>query len=88
LLAAEEAIQSSRLLEEITEEKRFRIGVCVGMGMSDLQDIYETGNLLFTKGYNRVTPYFIPRILPNLCAGQISIKYNLQVIFNLFFLFL
>ncbi|CAL8115812.1 unnamed protein product [Orchesella dallaii] len=48
------------------------------MGMLDLQDIQDTGSILDEKGYSRVSPYFIPRVLPNLAAGQISIKYGLQ----------
>lgn len=49
------------------------------MGLCDLQDVQDTGNILEVKGYSRVTPYFIPRILPNLAAGQISIKYKFEV---------
>ncbi|ODM95734.1 3-oxoacyl-[acyl-carrier-protein] synthase, mitochondrial [Orchesella cincta] len=83
LVAAEEALQQSKLVAEKDgpvniSVDRERVGVAVGMGMLDLQDIQDTGSILDEKGYSRVSPYFIPRVLPNLAAGQISIKYGLQ----------
>lgn len=56
-----------------------RVGVAIGMGLLDLQDILDVGNTLVEMGYSRVSPYFIPRILPNLASGQISIKYGFGV---------
>lgn len=80
LLATEEALHSSKLLSApLSQEAKERIGVAVGMGMLDLQDVVDTGKTLQDRGYSRVSPYFIPRILPNLSAGQISIKYGFQV---------
>lgn len=59
-----------------TEEELERIGVAVGMGMVDLDSICETYTDLQTKGYKRISPHFVPRILVNMAAGQISIKYG------------
>jgi len=44
------------------------------MGMIDLQDIYDTNDNL-KRAYNRVNPFFVPRILVKMAAGQISMKY-------------
>lgn len=83
LTAAEEALTQSELVEEgkdlIRNVDPERIGVAVGMGLLDLEDIQCTGSILCDKGYSRVSPYFIPRILPNLASGQISIRYGLRV---------
>ena len=74
LYAANQAIQQSKWFPE-TEEQKQRTGVAIGTGMVDLEDICDTNDAL-RLGYNKVSPFFVPRILPNMSAGQISIKYG------------
>ncbi|XP_050310132.1 3-oxoacyl-[acyl-carrier-protein] synthase, mitochondrial [Anthonomus grandis grandis] len=76
LLAANEALTDSNLLE-LSDEVKFKTGVAIGMGMVDLQDVCSTYEAL-KKGYHHVSPFFVPRILPNLAGGQISIKYGFK----------
>ena len=76
LTAAEEAVKDAKWTPQDEEDKR-DTGVAVGVGMIDLVDVcamYET----LKQSYSKVSPYFIPRILPNMAAGQISIKYGFQ----------
>lgn len=76
LLAAKQALQDANLLD-MTDDMKQNTGVAVGMGMVDLEDICTTYDSL-KKGYHHVSPFFVPRILPNMAAGNISIKYGFQ----------
>ncbi|KAJ3642522.1 hypothetical protein Zmor_025291 [Zophobas morio] len=76
LLAAKEAVEDANL-QNADAPTKTRTGVAVGMGMVDLDDICKTNDAL-RKSYKQVSPFFVPRILPNMSAGQISIKYGFQ----------
>jgi 3-oxoacyl-[acyl-carrier-protein] synthase II len=53
-----------------------RAGVIVGSGMGGLATLEETHLVAVDKGHRRVSPFFIPSIIVNLAAGQISIRYG------------
>src|SRR3954469_19773103 len=53
-----------------------RAGVIVGSGMGGLATLEETHLTAVNKGHRRVSPFFIPSIIVNLAAGQISIRYG------------
>eukprot|EP00057_Strongylocentrotus_purpuratus_P017108 XP_011671582.1 PREDICTED: 3-oxoacyl-[acyl-carrier-protein] synthase, mitochondrial isoform X1 [Strongylocentrotus purpuratus] len=77
LAAAQEALLQAEWKPE-SDDDRNNTGVAVGMIMAELQDIVDAGQTLREKGYKKLTPYFVPKILANLAAGHISIKYNLR----------
>ncbi|XP_043273264.1 3-oxoacyl-[acyl-carrier-protein] synthase, mitochondrial [Venturia canescens] len=76
LIATEEALNDAKWMPNEESDKR-DTGVTVGVGMIDLADVCTTYELL-KKSYSKVSPYFVPRILPNMAAGQISIKYGFR----------
>ncbi|KAG7167975.1 3-oxoacyl-[acyl-carrier-protein] synthase-like 1 [Homarus americanus] len=76
LVAAREAVENARWKPDDPEERE-RTGVAVGMGMVDLNDVVASGEALRDR-YSRVSPYFVPRILTNMAAGQISMKYSFE----------
>lgn len=76
LVAAQEAIENAKWKPDDPKERE-KTGVAVGMGMVDLDDVVTTGQCLQQK-YSKVSPYFVPRILTNMAAGQISMKYSFQ----------
>jgi 3-oxoacyl-[acyl-carrier-protein] synthase II len=52
------------------------VGVYVGAGMGGLPTIEHYHKVLLEKGPRRITPFFIPMLIINLAAGQISIKFG------------
>jgi len=87
LATAKEALVDAELLDsfqdkhdttEQVQSLRRRSGVSIGTGMVDLEEISNTGVLLNSGMYKKISPYFIPRILPNMAAGLVSMRYGFQ----------
>ncbi|KAI0841790.1 putative 3-oxoacyl--synthase [Hypoxylon sp. FL0890] len=53
-------------------------GVCLGSGIGNLDDIYTTSIAYEQDGYRKVSPLFVPKILINLAAGHIAMRYGFQ----------
>ena len=77
LTAAEEAISDAGWKPE-DDESRERTGVLIGSGIGGIETIAETAVILKERGPRRVSPFFIPAALINLCSGQVSIKYGFK----------
>jgi len=58
---------------EVTESNAERTGVLVGVGLGGLPAIEKFHNVYKEKGVRKITPFFIPMLIPNLASGQISI---------------
>ena len=73
---AAQAFESAKL--QMTPELGERTGCIVGVGMGGLPVIEEQYAKLLEKGPSRISPFFIPMVITNLAAGQISIQYGLK----------
>ncbi|KAL2256645.1 hypothetical protein VTK26DRAFT_1358 [Humicola hyalothermophila] len=51
-------------------------GVCLGSGIGNLDDVYATSVAFERDGYKKVSPLFVPKILINLAAGHIAMRYG------------
>jgi 3-oxoacyl-[acyl-carrier-protein] synthase II len=74
LAAASMAMKDSGL--KITAENAERAGVIVGSGMGGLHAIEHYHSVYLEKGPRRISPFFIPMLIVNLAAGQISIRFG------------
>ncbi len=74
LAAAQMAMQDSGYL--ITEENCARVGVITGCGMGGLPTIEKYHSVSLEKGPKRITPFFIPMVIPNMPSGHISMAIN------------
>lgn len=62
----------------ITPENASRIGVITGCGMGGLPTIEKYHQVCLERGSRRITPFFIPMVIPNMGAGQISVILKLK----------
>ena len=74
--AAEEAIKDSGI--EMEKEDAYRAGCAIGCGVGSMQAIEREHTRLVEKGPNRVGPLFIPMMISNMAAGNVSIRYGLK----------
>lgn len=62
----------------LTAEQQERIGVIYGSGIGGLQILFSQAQVLSEDGPRRVSPFFIPMMIPDIAAGQISIRHGLR----------
>lgn len=74
LAATRFALEDSGL--EIDEGNAERVGVVIGSGIGGLPLIESMHQTLLEKGPSRVSPFFIPGLIVNMAAGQVSIHHG------------
>src|SRR6266542_5210085 len=76
MAASKLAMQDGHL--ELSDEDREKAGCFIGVGLGGLEVIESMGRTLLDKGPSRISPYFIPSVIANLAAGQVSIALGLR----------
>ncbi|MCS7181137.1 MAG: beta-ketoacyl-ACP synthase II, partial [bacterium] len=74
--ATEEAIKDSGI--EFSEEEKEKVGVIIGAGIGGLRVIEQQHKILIENGPNRVSPFLIPMLIPDIASGNIAILYGLK----------
>lgn len=73
LVAAKEAIQDAKLLEDEKVDKE-RVGVITGVGIGGILTFEEECIKAYTRGPRRISPFFIPKMIGNIAAAHIAIE--------------
>jgi 3-oxoacyl-[acyl-carrier-protein] synthase II len=55
-----------------------RAGCLVGSGIGGIQTILQWHDVIKEKGPDRISPFFIPSLIVNMAAGQLSLRYRLK----------
>ena len=77
ITAATQAVEDAGWMPD-DEEERCRTGVLIGSGVGGIESISAAAITLKERGPRRISPFFIPGALINLCSGQVSIKYGFK----------
>ena len=74
LAAAQMAADDSGF--DSSKEDQDRVGVIIGSGIGGLPLIEEMHKKMLERGPSRISPFFIPGLIVNLAAGQVSIRFG------------
>ena len=74
--ATGEAMKDAGL--DMEKEDAWRVGCAIGSGIGSLQAIEREHGRLLEKGPSRVGPMFVPLMISNMAAGNVSIMYGLK----------
>lgn len=69
--AAKMAVDDAKL--EITPEIAERVGVWIGSGIGGMETFEQQYETFQKRGYKRVSPFFVPMLIPDMASGQVSI---------------
>ncbi|MFE6166329.1 beta-ketoacyl-ACP synthase II [Viridibacillus arvi] len=65
---------------EITPEIGLRTGVWIGSGIGGMETYEQQFRNFLEKGQRRVSPFFVPMMIPDMAAGQVSIHFGAKAI--------
>ena len=60
----------------VNDSNAENVGVITGCGLGGLPTIEKYHSVMLERGPKRITPFFIPLVIPNMGAGHISIIYG------------
>lgn len=63
---------------DLEKENPERVGVIFGSGIGGLETLEDQARVLVQKGPSRISPFFVPMMIPNMAAGQIGINFGLK----------
>ena len=77
MVAGKKAMEDAKLTPEVIETlDKSRCGVLIGSGMGGMSVFQEGNRVLFEKGFNRITPFFVPYIITNMGSAMLAMDYG------------
>ena len=76
LVTTQEAISHSGL--DQSDVNKERVSVIIGSGVGGIQTLENQHSIFSNRGQRRVSPYFVPKMITNIAAGQIAIHHGFQ----------
>lgn len=76
LVASDEAMKGAGL--DLDKEDRTRFGCILGTGIGGIYEIEASKDLYRERGADRISPFFVPKMMANAMAGQAAIRYGLE----------
>ena len=76
LISSIEAISNSGINEDNLDLNR--VGVMIGSGVGGIQTLEDQHGTYKSRGQRRVSPFFVPRMIANIAAGNLAIKYGFK----------
>ncbi|MEO0202569.1 MAG: beta-ketoacyl-ACP synthase II [candidate division WOR-3 bacterium] len=74
LYSAVEAVDDAKLYNVDPD----RVGVIIASGIGGIETLVSELKLAFERGYDRVSPYLVPMMIPDMASGLISIKFKFK----------
>lgn len=75
LASACQAVEESGVMGTLPPD---RVAVYFGSGIGGMRTFSAEYDKLRNRGPNRVSPFFVPMMIPNMAAGMIAIRFNCQ----------
>ncbi len=73
IVAGKRAIEDAKLTGEAYEKlNKKKCGVIVGSGMGGMKVFFEGSETILNKGFNRITPFFVPYIITNIGGALLA----------------
>jgi len=75
MVAGKKAVEDAKLKDQVDIN---RTGIIIASGMGGMTVFYDGCNTMFTKGYRRLTPFFVPYIITNMGGALLAIDLGYQ----------
>jgi 3-oxoacyl-[acyl-carrier-protein] synthase II len=79
LIAADAAIRDAGLEgDDMSQRDKDRTGVVYGSGIGGMQTFRDQAEFFMETGERKVSPFFIPMLIPDIASGQIAMQHGFR----------